>query len=250
MPVHDWTRVDAGVFHDFHAGWIPALRTALNSGVLPEGFYAMAEQHVGRAIPDILTLHSSAPAPEPVPASAITGGTAIAEAPPKVRHRETLEAETLSRQRTVAIRHVSGHRLIALAEIVSPANKDRRDTVDDFVSKVISALHRGIHVLVIDLFPPGPSDPEGIHGAIRQQLDGAEGAHVVPPDEPLTLASYAAGPRVEVYREQIALGAALPDMPLFLRHDRYVDVPLESTYELAYAGLPAYWRSRLDFHPT
>ena len=36
MPVHDWTRVDAGVFHDFHNVWIAFLRNALNSGVLPK----------------------------------------------------------------------------------------------------------------------------------------------------------------------------------------------------------------------
>ena len=22
MPVHDWTRVEASIFHDFHATWI------------------------------------------------------------------------------------------------------------------------------------------------------------------------------------------------------------------------------------
>ena len=22
MPIHDWTRVDAGIFHAFHHGWI------------------------------------------------------------------------------------------------------------------------------------------------------------------------------------------------------------------------------------
>ncbi len=45
MPIHDWTRVDAGIFHDFHTVWIGYLRTALNEGLLPEGYYALAEQH-------------------------------------------------------------------------------------------------------------------------------------------------------------------------------------------------------------
>jgi hypothetical protein len=35
MPIHDWTRVDAGLFHDFHQSWTVALCNALNSGVLP-----------------------------------------------------------------------------------------------------------------------------------------------------------------------------------------------------------------------
>ena len=25
MPIHDWTRVDAGLFHAFHQGWIITL---------------------------------------------------------------------------------------------------------------------------------------------------------------------------------------------------------------------------------
>jgi hypothetical protein len=35
MSVHDWTRVDADLFHDFHQGWTVALRNALNAGGLP-----------------------------------------------------------------------------------------------------------------------------------------------------------------------------------------------------------------------
>ncbi len=35
MPIHDWTRVDAGLFHAFHHGWVTILSHALNAGVLP-----------------------------------------------------------------------------------------------------------------------------------------------------------------------------------------------------------------------
>jgi len=44
MPVHDWTRVISGIFHDFHQTWIPEIKNVLNNKVLPEGFYALAEQ--------------------------------------------------------------------------------------------------------------------------------------------------------------------------------------------------------------
>ncbi len=26
MPVHDWTRVEAGIFHDFHHAWIEEIK--------------------------------------------------------------------------------------------------------------------------------------------------------------------------------------------------------------------------------
>ena len=56
MPIHDWTRVDAGLFHAFHQRWISALADALNTGVLPSDYYALAEQSVGGPVPDIRTL--------------------------------------------------------------------------------------------------------------------------------------------------------------------------------------------------
>src|SRR5438445_1281081 len=112
MPVHDWTRVEAGVFHAFHVAWIPEIQKALNGGLLPEGYYALAEQHAGRAIADVLTLHASPASAPPLPLPPATGGTAVAEAPPRVRRKQTIEPAALARRRTLAIRHVSGHRLV------------------------------------------------------------------------------------------------------------------------------------------
>jgi Protein of unknown function (DUF4058) len=144
------------------------LRNALNHGLLPEGYYALAEQHAGGAIADVLTLHRSPEPPEAAWLPPATGGIAVAEAPPRVSPKQTVEPAVLGRRRSLAIRHVSGHRLIALIEIVSPANKDRSRHLDDLINKAISALERGDHVLLVDLFPPGPHDPSGIHGSILQ----------------------------------------------------------------------------------
>ncbi len=58
MPIHDWTRVSFGTFHNFHQGWMIALRDALNAGRLPEGYFAMAEQVVGRPEADVVALES------------------------------------------------------------------------------------------------------------------------------------------------------------------------------------------------
>ena len=44
MPVHDWTRVSAGTFHDFHCTWIPEIKNRLNEGGLPAEYYAQVEQ--------------------------------------------------------------------------------------------------------------------------------------------------------------------------------------------------------------
>ena len=58
MPIHDWTRAEAGDFHHFHQTWIPLLAAALNGGGLPPEFMALAEQVTGRPIPDVVTLQA------------------------------------------------------------------------------------------------------------------------------------------------------------------------------------------------
>ncbi len=250
MPVHDWTRVEAGLFHALHVTWIGEIHKTLNGGLLPPGYYALPEQHAGRTIPDILTLHASPAPPTPLPPlPPATGGVILAEAPPRVRRRHVIEQAALERRRSLAIRHISGHRLVALLEIVSPANKDRARNVEDFAAKAAEALSFGVHVLLVDLFPPGPHDPYGMHGAICQRLEQSDEPYDVPAEAPLTVASFAAGPRVEVYLEHLGVGAALPEAPLFLRPDRYVNAPLESTYQIAYRGMPAFWRDVLEGRP-
>ena len=56
MPIHDWTRVRANRFHDFHQTWIGRIREALNAGVLPPGYFAMREQITGGPEPDVVAL--------------------------------------------------------------------------------------------------------------------------------------------------------------------------------------------------
>ena len=246
MPVHDWTRVEAGIFHAFHVAWVGIIQATLNEGLLPEGYYALAEQHAGRSIADVLTLHANAESRESLPPPPTTGGTAVAEAPPRTRRKHSVTPAALARRRSLAIRHVSGHRLVALLEIVSPANKDRTSHVEDFAAKAESALNAGVHFLLIDLLPPGAHDPSGMHGVILQRLEPSDTPYDLPADEPATLASYVAGPAVDIYVEHLAVGAPLPEMPLFLSPDRYVNVPLEATYQAAYRGVPAFWREVLE----
>lgn len=243
MPLHDWSRVDAGTFHDFHNSWVVHLKEALNGGILPKGYYAQSEQHAGRFIADVLTLHAEAkergPAPTPV------GGLALAEAPPQAERKLTVSTAARSRRRTLTIRHVSGHRIIALVEIVSPANKDRQQHVDDFVVKVTTALAQGIHVTVGDFFAPTRHDPVGMNGAIWQPLDESEDAFTLGPATQFTLAAYVADAPVDVYLKYPVLGEPLPDMPLFLTPAHYVNLPLERTYLAAFQGMPEVWRDVL-----
>lgn len=245
MPVHDWSKLDAATFHAFHTAWITHLSETLNDGLLPAGYYALPEQHGGRLIADVLTLQIPAPKGSQPDAD---GGVAIADVPPRTRYKFSLSPAARGARRTLTIRHVSGHRIVALVEIVSPANKDRAAHVAEFATKIETALLQGIHVLLADLFPPGPNDPQGMHGAVWKRFD--DEAMVRSLVEPLTLASYLAGATPEAYVEYLAVGAPLPDMPLFLNPDRYINAPLELTYQAAFHGLPRFCRDVLEGRPA
>lgn len=63
---------------------------------------------------------------------------------------------------------------MSVIEIVSPGNKDSRAALRDFVEKTIDLLRAGIHALTVDLFPPTPHEPCGIHKAIWDEIEEAE----------------------------------------------------------------------------
>ena len=60
------------------------------------------------------------------------------------------------------------------------------------------------------------------------------------------MASYVADRMPEAYLEHLAVGSTLVEMPLFLDLDRYIYLPLESTYMAAYRGMPERWRRVLE----
>jgi hypothetical protein len=126
----------------------------------------------------------------------------------------------------------------------SPRLEPSGSQVEDFAAKTVDALELGVHVLLIDLLPPSRHDPSGLHATVWDQF--ADAPYDLPVAEPLTLASYAAGPPVTAYVEHAAIGGSLPEMPLFLHSERYILVPLEATYQSAYRGVPAFWRDVLE----
>src|SRR3954452_20012649 len=116
MPIHDWTRVEAGDFPHFHQGGITYLANALNGGGLPPGYLALAEQVTGRPIPDVVALEARRPPDD-------AGGVAVETAPPTAQVISRIEKVNYARRADrVVIRHGRG-KVVAIIEILSPGNK-------------------------------------------------------------------------------------------------------------------------------
>lgn len=245
MPVHDWTRVDAGLFHDFHQTWAIALRNRLNAGVLPLDYFALVEQNIRGPIPDVLTLQLS-PRPGGVADRSTETGASAAVATDVPHTRLTQRAELVSylhKASRITVRHRHGD-VVAVVEIISPGNKASRAEFRALVEKSADLVRQGVHLLVIDLFPPGQRDPQGLHKAIWDEFQ--EEDFELPPDKPLVLASYEAGPECVAYVEFVGVGDPLPGMPLFLKPGAYVPAPLETTYQAAWQTFPAPLKGLLE----
>ena len=202
MPIHDWSRAPAGLFHHFHRHWTGSICNALNAGRMPKGYYALLEQDAAGVIPEIQASD------------------------------EDIYAAKADR---IAVYSPLGD-VVAVIELVSPGNKYSRHAIRSFVDKTLDFLRQGIHILIIDLFPPSRRDPQGIHKVIWDEVQ--EEAFELPSDKPLTLVAYSAGVPKTAYVDPVAVGDTLPDMPVFLDSATYILAPPEATYLATWETCP------------
>jgi hypothetical protein len=195
--------VDPGIFHDFHHSWIADLKRDLNAGLLPSDHYALAERLANQLPGDESQVYAA-------------------------------------KANAIVIRHTSDHRMVAIVEIVSPGNKNSQHGLRAFVDKAVELLRAGIHLTVLDLFPPGSREPQGIHRLIWDEF--IDNDFTLPADKPLALVSYAVHPWPEAFIEPVAIGDELVEMPLFLAPDIYIPAPLAASYNSAWKAVPSYWR--------
>src|SRR5205085_12131993 len=119
----------------------------------------------------------------------------------KPRNRPIAQTELefyRTKQKTVTVRHVSDDDVVALIEIASPGNKSHRRRLRELVEKAATFLDQGVHLCIIDLFPPGRRDPTGLHGAIWEEISGED--YVLPRGKTNRLvASYECGSLVQAH---------------------------------------------------
>jgi hypothetical protein len=217
IPIHDWSCVPAGLFHHFHQEWSIEIARALNRDRLPKGLSALVDRWDGS------------------------------------KERDVRQEIFASRANRIVVKQHLG-RIIAVIEIVSPGSKESRTAIRNFVERTVDCLHKGIHVLVVDLFPPTLRDPYGIHKVIWDEI--VEADFRFPDGKDRILVSYETSGERAAYIEPVAVGDVLPDMPLFLTNDLrdmvavspdvpliqtdtlYVTVPLEPTYQTAWDASP------------
>lgn len=124
-----------------------------------------------------------------------------------------------------------GENLVAAIELISPSNMDRPQNRHEFVVKCASLLKAHVSVVLLDIVT-------NRHANLFAELMDYLEIHAIAPPLPGPLYSCSLLPRgsngrakVEVWPEQLQLGAVLPTLPLWLRDDLAVPLDLEFTYE-------------------
>jgi hypothetical protein len=222
MPLQDhfraplWPKRD---WHSFHNAWATAIAAGLNA-VLPKGFFAEPNVKFGIEI-DVGTYEDAAES------GAAGPGTAWRPPSPQL----TIDLPVVEDIVEVGIFHpAETTRLVAAIELVSPANKDRLESRDAFVSKCAAYMQQGVGLLIVDVVTASPFD---LHGAVLTRL----GSSPPPAAGALYAASYRpaigepSGNRLEIWCQAINLGDVLPTMPLALAGGPCLPVDLEVSYE-------------------
>jgi hypothetical protein len=231
------------MFHDFHQTWTVQIKTVLNTGLLPKGLTALVEQKAKDCQqwqPDVLAIESN----RSREAQIDDGGGLIVLDPPTTelvfRTDEQLYSDRANR---VVIKHHMG-KTVAVVELVSPGNKSSQHRINDFVQNVVDFIQSGVHILIVDLFPPTSRDPQGVHQLIWNELNDEQ--INLPADRNLVLAAYEAGAETVAYVQPVAVGLTLPIMPLFLASGKHIRLPLEKSYQMAWATCSEEFRTIVE----
>ncbi len=203
----------------FFGTWAPKVASAINRQ-LPDGWFAAPTVKWGIEV-DVATfeeaaaataaLHSGGPSSIPIPAPTRTVQFAVTTDVVEVRVYRDLEELILA----------------GAIEFVSPANKDRPETREEFVAKCDAYLRDTVGLAIVDTVTTRRAN---LHRQLMLRLGEPDDR-----DDPLYTVAYRplaheGGATLSFWYHLLQLGSRLPDLLLFLKNGPVVEVPLHETY--------------------
>lgn len=227
-PFEQWT--------SFHSAWCIYMMERLNTQVLPTGYRAVPNIHLGiQAQVDVGTVHHGEE-----DRLAQEGNGAVATAtwapprPPVVVSTDLADLDVVE----IEVRYAKSRRLVAAVELVSPANKDRPSHRHAFVSKCIAYLQHDVSVVVVDVVT---NRQENLHADLVDLLELGEEAKAAAASDLYAVAYRAVKPdgppRLEMWPQALRVGEPLPTLPLWIGPELAVPLDLEASYVKACESL-------------
>jgi hypothetical protein len=220
-------------WEEVHGAWPATIAYRLNA-TLPPQYRCGVKVHLGTLVEvDVATFERDSETEAPDEASNGMRRSWEPESPTLLLETEELapaEYEVRVYDSTRA------QRLVAVVELVSPANKDRSQSRKAFVDKCHAMLQQGLCVVIVDIVTNYTAN---LYAELAARL-GAK------PPSIADCVIYAVtcrtrpgcrGVRVETWERELVVGAPLPTLPLHLSESFKVPLELEATYEDTCRGL-------------
>lgn len=220
MPLRDHFRPpldDLRHWEGFHAGW-PVMIVANLHRKLPRRYFAEPRVHSGSTDEiDVETFEYEDQNLWAPPRPTLTVATDLPI-------QDVYEVRVYDEKRHC--------RLVAAIEIVSPANKDRPEHRRAFVAKCAGLLRERVSVVLVDMVTTRTAN---LYAELLDLMGQAD-PQLVPEPPPLYTAACRLTKRandwlLETWTHSLALGQALPTVPLWLADNLAVPVELEDSYE-------------------
>jgi hypothetical protein len=216
----------------FHHAWATFIAQQLNQE-LPPDYFAESEISVGPELEiDVAAQELTRPG----------GGKGSATAvwsPPRPKIAVKVDFAHLDSYEIRVYQDVGGAELRGAIELVSPANKDRAGSRRTFAARCAGYLRHGIGVVIVDVVTARTAN---LLAELFDVLEVKSRRAAWESATDLYAVAYRAvtvrkHPRVEAWPEPLALGEALPIVPLWLTLDLCVPVRLEESYLAACRSL-------------
>lgn len=216
----------------FHNAWAANIAQHLNRHILPAGFFAESEISLGPNLEiDVANVEEKNGA-----GSSARTGTAV-WAPPRPALSFPVDFSRLEVCEVRVYEELGGPQLRATIELVSPANKDRPGNRRTFAAKCAGYLKQAISVVMVDVVTERHAN---LHKELLEVLEVFQANWESQTQlyaityRPIPVQQR---PMIEVWPETLALGAALPVVPLWLGLDISFPLELEETYNTTCTGL-------------
>ena len=226
-------------WESFHAHWAGSISTALNTTLLPPGYFSEIQVHVGSRVEvDVGTFDRGSPRAVAVTldsGKSSNGGAATITAPAEVwappAPEMVMPAIFPDSVEVLVYNTENDYNLVAAVELISPGNKDREDARTSFAAKCATYLREGVGLVTIDIVT---SRRGNLHNDLIRLL-GTGDEFLLSGDDlyavayrPVRQSQSAADPaigQIHVWPAALSVGQGLPVLPLAL--DRGVCLPLD-----------------------
>jgi hypothetical protein len=204
--------------------WIVNLAKWINSRLVPYGYRAYAQVHLGPVEADLTEFEIAGTRTYKDPNS---GPLSLATLPPPAYALESQIAEVFE----IQIHQLDPNKkLVAVVEFASPANKDRELQREKFVAKCLHFLQQNVGVVVLDIVTNRRAN---LHNDIVETLGG--NASQLMNDHWTYVSAYRPsntedGTRVEVWPYAAEVGQAIPELPMPIPNGPALMLDLEGTY--------------------